>query len=163
MQRNDAGSSGAPCNRKWLGHQVPDWVDHGIFFVTLNCRIRGLSSLTNATIWNVIRDAALHYHGQRWWIYLLLAMPDHLHGLLAFPKTESMTQVMADWKRFVAVNAGVRWQKGFFDHRLRRDESFDEKAHYIRMNPVRRGLAEGPESWPFVVCPMLDTPGERGC
>jgi hypothetical protein len=32
------------------------------------------------------------------------------------------------------------WQKGFFDHVLRSGESYTEKWHYIRDNPVRAGL-----------------------
>ena len=42
------------------------------------------------------------------------------------------------------------WQEGFFDHRLRHDESLEEKTYYIRMNPVRAGLIEKPETWPYV-------------
>jgi hypothetical protein len=61
-----------------------------------------------------------------------------------------MVEVVADWKRFVARKTGVEWQKGFFDHRLRHDESFEEKAHYIRMNPVRAELVANPGDWPHV-------------
>jgi hypothetical protein len=36
-----------------------------------------------------------------------------------------------------------------FDHRLRRDESLDEKARYILANPVRAGLVKREEDWPW--------------
>lgn len=39
-----------------------------------------------------------------------------------------------------ALTAIRRWQRDFFDHRLRSIESAAEKAQYIRMNPVRAGL-----------------------
>jgi putative transposase len=42
------------------------------------------------------------------------------------------------------------WQRGFFDHRLRADESFEEKATYVRMNPVRKGLVGRPDDWPHL-------------
>ncbi len=61
-----------------------------------------------------------------------------------------MEKMVRDWKRFVAKQAGVVWQDGFFDHRLRREEGFEEKARYIRMNPVRAGLAAEPKEWKYV-------------
>ncbi len=77
-----------------------------------------------------------------------LPLLDHVHALLSLPRNESMEKVVGDWKRFVARKAGIEWQKGFFDHRLRHDESFEEKAHYIRENPVRAELVATPDEWP---------------
>jgi putative transposase len=57
---------------------------------------------------------------------------------------------MKNWKRYTARILKITWQDGFFDHRLRHDESFVEKAAYIRMNPVRSGLIRAPEEWPYV-------------
>ena len=41
------------------------------------------------------------------------------------------------------------WQKQFFDHLLRNDESASDKWDYISQNPVRAGLTERPESYRF--------------
>jgi putative transposase len=41
------------------------------------------------------------------------------------------------------------WQKTFFDHVLRSAESYTEKWHYVRENPVRAGLVKRWEDWPF--------------
>ncbi len=60
-----------------------------------------------------------------------------------------MKRTVTDWKRWLAADAGIEWQDGFFDHRLRAEESFDEKAHYIRMNPVRAGLVEDWTEWKY--------------
>ena len=61
-----------------------------------------------------------------------------------------MERTVANWKRWLTREAGIQWQAGFFDHRLRVAESFEEKVHYIRMNPVRAGLASNPETWPYL-------------
>jgi len=45
---------------------------------------------------------------------------------------------------------GIGWQRDFFDHRLRKNEAYLEKAAYIRMNPVRAGLVASAEDWPYV-------------
>ncbi len=76
-------------------------------------------------------------------------MPDHLHALISFPYERPMKQIIADWKRFLATNLNIDWQRDFFDHRLRRDESFVQKADYIRANPVRAGLVSSIEDWPY--------------
>ncbi|MDD2239660.1 MAG: transposase [Kiritimatiellae bacterium] len=44
---------------------------------------------------------------------------------------------------------GRAWQEGFFDHALRSSESYSEKWNYVRMNPVRAGLVNNAEDWPF--------------
>lgn len=41
------------------------------------------------------------------------------------------------------------WQKGFFDHVMRSEESYSEKWLYVSENPVRKKLAARPEDWPF--------------
>ena len=72
-----------------------------------------------------------------------------------------MAQVVTAWKHFLSHRCGRGWQRDFFDHRLRNDESHDEKAHYIRHNPVRAGLAATPEGWPYVWSPEQDSISRR--
>ena len=60
-----------------------------------------------------------------------------------------MKQIMSDWKRFLATKLNIEWQRDFFDHRLRKAESYREKADYIRANPVRAGLVKAPQDWPY--------------
>jgi putative transposase len=81
-------------------------------------------------------------------VRMVLAMPDHLHGLFSFP-SGSMKKHISLIKEWMAKKTGVRWQRDFFDHRIRSWESGAEKAKYIRQNPVRAGLVACPEDWPF--------------
>jgi REP element-mobilizing transposase RayT len=80
-------------------------------------------------------------------------MPDHVHGLVSLPATETLAKTVGDWKRFTARRAAVEWQDNFFDHRLRSGESLDEKATYIRANPFRAGLVKEGQDWPWVWTP----------
>jgi len=41
------------------------------------------------------------------------------------------------------------WQKGFFDHVIRSQESLDQKWLYVRENSVRAGLVRSAEDWPY--------------
>ena len=138
--------------RKILDHLTPFWVKGTpIFFVTICASRRGANSLCNPETSKVIFEATKHYQGQlRWYTHLLLLMPDHLHALISFPKVESMHQVVRAWKHYLSKQHGIEWQRDYFDHRLRSDESHEEKAAYIRLNPVRAGLTASPEQWSYV-------------
>ena len=102
---------------------------------------------TPVRLWESVRYRA---EMQQWWPHLFLAMPDHVHALLTFAAEPGMRNTMSDWKRYTARECGIDWQRDFLDHRLRKDESLVEKAHYIRLNPVRANLVREPGDWPYV-------------
>jgi putative transposase len=78
-------------------------------------------------------------------------MPDHVHLIAGFPKSDDMSNVIRDWKRLTARRAGIIWQRNYFDHRVRPDEGLQQKIDYIRENPVRAGLAQHPDDWPHFI------------
>ena len=43
----------------------------------------------------------------------------------------------------------VRWQKDFYDHILRSDESIEKHMLYILNNPARKGLVKNWKDYPF--------------
>ncbi len=45
---------------------------------------------------------------------------------------------------------GHIWQREFFDHVLRSDESAQAKAQYICENPVRKGLVKELDDYPWL-------------
>ena len=137
--------------RRALPHEVPSWVrDGSLYFVTICAEPRHSNQLCQPTVGAKLLESAAYYHASgRWWLNLILLMPDHLHALLAVPKGESLPIVVRVWKSYQAKALGIQWQTGFFDHRLRSDESEEEKTEYIRMNPVRAGLVAKPEDWPY--------------
>jgi putative transposase len=72
-----------------------------------------------------------------------------MHLIVTVPTEVRLPHTIAYWKLYVARQAGVRWQRDFFEHRFRRNESFAAKVAYLRMNPVRAGLVVKPEEWPY--------------
>ena len=59
---------------------------------------------------------------------------------------------MDKWFKAGALGATINkplWQPGFFDHVLRNDESYAQKWEYVRHNPVRAGLADSADEWPY--------------
>ena len=135
-----------------MPHGIPPWVESGAeYFITICTQPRGKNQLCHSGTSQLIRES-LQFRQDRGelWIHLFLLMPDHLHSIVSFSPRVGMQKTLADWKRYTCTKGGIDWQRDFFDHRLRKDESYIEKAHYIRMNPVRAGLVAKPEDWPYV-------------
>ena len=80
---------------------------------------------------------------------LAVVMPDHIHIIASFPETVVIAQLIRSWKRWTSKETDITWQDGFFEHRLRNDAEVAEKLAYVVNNPVRKGLCESADAWPF--------------
>ena len=81
-------------------------------------------------------------------------MPDHMHLFVRGGDAFNLAQWMNGLKRAISVPLGATkkrplWQRGFFDHILRKDESYIQKWEYVRENPVRTGLVVRADEWPY--------------
>jgi mono/diheme cytochrome c family protein/REP element-mobilizing transposase RayT len=145
------GAPGRPQRRK-LPDERPLWLrpEDEIFFVTVCCEPRSKNQLCYPKPAQAIFDS-IEFRNQNhvWYARLVCLMPDHLHALISFPYERPTKQIMTDWKRFLATKLKIEWQRDFFDRRLRKEESYREKADYIRSNPVRAGLVTRPEERPY--------------
>jgi putative transposase len=142
--------------RKFLPHEIPLWVrpEDAIYFITICCGVRGVNQLCLPDIAAAIFESVEFRQARGdWWMHLLLLMPDHLHALIIFSRDKEMKKVVAQWKEMTAKRIGIHWQRDFFDHRLRKEESLRQKADYILNNPVRNGLVARAEDWEFVWMP----------
>jgi putative transposase len=80
-------------------------------------------------------------------------MPDHLH-FFAEPGEQPLpfdTWVTV-WKTGVTrilKMPELRWQAGAFHHRIRSYEDYNEKLIYMQENPVKAGLVERIDDWPY--------------
>jgi len=139
--------------RKHLDHSTHFYGRCGAtYFITICCAHRGLNQLCKPEIAQELFEAARQYHAsEQWHLQLLLLMPDHLHVLVAVHGDASLSKLIRDFKRITARKAKIRWQRNFFDHRLRHDESESEKYEYILQNPVRAGLIGLDDDWSYVL------------
>ena len=138
---------------KVLGHLVPPWVENGAtFFITICLQPRGENQLCHDDVAAVLFETTAYREQQhQWHCRLMLLMPDHLHALIAFPADTDMRATLTAFKRYVSSRAPrpITWQRDFFDHRIRDHENLDQKYDYIRQNPVRAGLIQQAEDWPY--------------
>ena len=140
-----------PVGRRILDHEPPLEVSaEAIYFVTICCVPRGKNHLCRLEVRNALFKAAQHYEREgKWFMHVLLLMPDHVHFLTSPGREHTLTPLVKSWKSFTAKRAGVAWQRDWFDHRLRSDESHAEKEAYILNNPVRKGLVKDLRDWPY--------------
>ena len=83
-------------------------------------------------------------------------MPDHVHAFVAI---DDQKLNLSTWSKSLknSISKTLRqegiapphWQKTFVEHLLRSAESYSEKWHYVRENPVRAGLVSHSEDWSF--------------
>jgi REP element-mobilizing transposase RayT len=155
--------------------RIPNWLpweQSTIYFITF-CVEHRKPVLANPYVWKTCRVSFDKL--DQWIVLAAIVMPDHLH-LLAAPVADRGASVSAFAKWFKrwfneaywnggpsASNRGSncrpsvsdgdqmpwRWQEGCFDRLLRSDESLSDKWEYLRQNPVRAGLVEHPDDWPY--------------
>lgn len=83
-------------------------------------------------------------------------MPDHVHLLVEGTSDDSdLQEFVRVWKQQTSFAAKrshgtALWQRGYYGHILRSDESLEQKVRYVLENPVRAGLVESPADYPWV-------------
>jgi putative transposase len=137
--------------------RVFDDVRGPVFFIT--CCVRDRQKvLADGRVAHILVEAwqtSPEVYG--WFVGRYVVMPDHVH-FFAGPRgdeAKSLSQFLASWKRWTRRcmreqgGPGFAWQREFFDHLLRSDESYEQKWEYVRANPVRAGLVSNPDEWPY--------------
>ena len=138
--------------RTRLSHFIPPWVRDGeTYFITISSTPRCTNQLAHDEAAKAIKEAILIYKNfHKWDPRLVVLMPDHLHMIVSLnTKQFSISQIISPWKSFLRKSHQIKWQDGFFDHRIRDQKSLEEKEHYLRMNPVRANLVDNPKDWPY--------------
>ena len=91
-------------------------------------------------------------------VFAYCIMPDHLHLLLklndGYGKT--LQNWVAAFKRYTArllnqlENITPLWQKNFYEHVVRTDESMKGIAEYIVHNPIRKNMVSDWQEYRFL-------------
>jgi REP element-mobilizing transposase RayT len=103
-------------------------------------------------------------------------MPDHIHLLIWPQEEEAVTDFMRDFKRFTSgritrqakvegktelikkfEEAGIEteraeykvWQDSFWEQSIYTEKFLKQKLDYIHLNPVRAGIVEAAEDYPY--------------
>jgi REP element-mobilizing transposase RayT len=142
--------------RRYLPHYEHD---NRNYYVTFCTRARWILP-------PLARDVALEEfvvsHGVLIDLRKIVIMPNHVHAILApLLNEEGHSQTLADILRLVKGRSARRinlalgrvgsvWQREFFDRQLRGSEDHWAKCEYIAQNPVRKGIVDRPEDYPWI-------------
>ena len=129
------------------------FVDLPIYFITA-CTLDRRPILDCEPMHDAFRSFCVNSPQHGAWVGRYVLMPDHLHLFVSVVEIslsnwiKSLKNTLSKTLRSLGCDA-PHWQKGFFDHLLRSGESYSQKWDYVRENPVRAGLVESAEDWPF--------------
>jgi putative transposase len=92
-----------------------------------------------------------------WTLRAATVMPDHIHLLITLGDRLPLHKAVARLKSKSAPvlrtkDSALVWQSGFFDHKLRPDDSVAAVLLYIYLNPYRAQLCESTVTWPGFYC-----------
>ncbi|MGH7900582.1 MAG: REP-associated tyrosine transposase [Thermodesulfobacteriota bacterium] len=132
------------------------------YFVTI-CTADKRKVFTNSSIFsevvNCLKESATRHNFQ---IFAYCFMPDHLHLLIGANESEAdLIKFIKLFKQRTGYEYGKKykvklWQKSFYDHIIRKEESLIEKTRYILENPIRKGLVIDFREYPFLGSMIFD-------
>jgi REP element-mobilizing transposase RayT len=134
-----------------------DYASPGAYFVTVCTHER-------RCLFGDIRDDAMHpnemgqtieacwrdlpHHYVNVALDTFVVMPNHVHGIVTIKtpresvSSHGLMQIVRSFKAFSARRIGVvpLWQRGYYEHVIRSDESLAKIREYIASNPIRWAL-----------------------
>lgn len=127
---------------------------HPVFFITFCTYHRKKVLATDPVHSAFVRFATNAYLDHNVAVGRYVIMPDHIHLFVCGPHDFELGRWIVMLKQYLgkqihASRSLPMWQRGFFDHLLRSDESYAQKWNYVRENPVRAGLVTNAEDWPY--------------
>jgi len=114
----------------------------------------------NQEVMNTLKNSAKLY-GYKLIVYCL--MPDHLHVLVqADESPKDLRKFVRGFKSYCSVATPVAtnrklWQRGFYEHILRKEENVADVAEYILNNPIRKDLVEERDQYQW--CELVERRG----
>ncbi|MCK4330669.1 transposase [candidate division WOR-3 bacterium] len=128
----------------------------GFYFITTCCYKKQKIFINN-------KNVQIFFNSLEWFVnkefidlYFCITMPDHVHIVFELVGDKTLSEVIKGLKQFagrrIKKNLGLTnpiWQEQYYDHLIRRDESLFEIIKYCWYNPVRAGIVDNPEEYPY--------------
>ncbi len=124
-----------------------------LHFITFSCYRRQplLSSAHAKRLFDQALEQARRAYG--FYVTGYVIMPEHVHLLISEPERSTLARALQALKQSVArkLIGGWEhsWQARYYDFNVWTKRKRVEKLRYMHRNPVKRGLVEKPEDWPW--------------
>ncbi|MDU0371694.1 transposase [Hymenobacter endophyticus] len=104
-----------------------------------------------------------HFHSKAYKLLCYCIMPNHVHVIVSPPENApSLAETLQRIKGYTALQAnkllgrtGQFWQRETYDHIVRNSEEMQRIIAYVVNNPVKAGLVESWEQWPYTYWPEV--------
>ena len=131
------------------------YVDNPVYFLTF-CTTNRKPILANDSVHGAFVTFCGEAMTRNIFVGRYILMPEHVHLFVKLPApSQNLSAWVKSMKNYLSKNLRQRnisaphWQKGFFDHVLRSDESYSDKWLYMVENSVRGSLAKEWADWPY--------------
>lgn len=126
-------------------------------YALTKCASHGISLIEDPSVTKSLIEALFWMERQNAFsLGAFVVMPDHYHAVIALTGTKSLSQIMRSIGSHTAREAnrimgssGQFWQRGYYDRAIRKTEDIETIFEYIHHNPVRRGLVQAANEWPY--------------
>jgi REP element-mobilizing transposase RayT len=126
---------------------------------------KGSCVLRVPKIAEMVQNAFLLFHGERYTLHAWCVMPNHVHVLFQPKAGWTMSKIVASWKSFTGrrisehkMRAGLEpgepsgkpnpiWHREYWDRYIRDQAHYANTVKYIHENPVKAGLVKKAEKW----------------
>ncbi|PJJ59078.1 REP-associated tyrosine transposase [Hymenobacter chitinivorans] len=123
-----------------------------------------LDGATHGPIWlqepriaDLVGASLRHFHGKAYQLICYCIMPNHVHLVVSFPdEAPPLAKTIQRIKGYTALQAnqllnrrGQFWQRETYDHIIRSSEEMQRVIAYTINNPVKAGLVDNWEQWPY--------------
>jgi putative transposase len=130
--------------------------DERTFFVS-SCTAGRRQLLQSDRMAGLFINVLLRYRTQgKYQLHEFVVMRNHIHILLTLDSSLSIEKAVQfikggfSFRAKKELNFGMEiWQTGFSEVRILDKASYDNRAQYIKMNPVRAGYCLEPEEFPY--------------
>ena len=135
----------------------------GRFDALLDSNTHGPMWLREPQVADVVGASLRYFHGRAYLLHCYCLMPNHVHMIVSLPDdAPSLVGVLQRIKGYTALQAnqllsrtGQFWQRETYDHVVRSGEEMQRIIAYVVNNPVKAGLVESWEQWPYTYWPEV--------
>jgi REP element-mobilizing transposase RayT len=112
---------------------------------------------------DVVKEAMYYRDGKVFDLHAYCIMSNHVHAIFKpicrsechsdFPRImQSLKSHTARHANLILGREGAFWQDESYDHVIRDGEEYARMIHYVLENPVKCGLVERWNAWPWTYC-----------
>lgn len=133
----------------------------GRFDALLDQAVQGPTWLRQPLVAELVGASLRYCHGKAYQLVCHCLMPNHVHAVvLLLDEAVPLAETLQRLKGYTALHAnrllgrtGQFWQRETYDHIIRSSEEMARVIAYVVNNPVKAGLVESWEQWPYTYWP----------